>query len=197
MSRATTLPKLFASLAGKWKLERNLHSTNTSEPSGKCYGEASLDPQPPSPVLDEDGKLDLTEAELLYHEQGEFELPNSVRLPFSKKYIWRLEKDSNDISVWFTKPGSETADYLFHKIGIPHDEAIEHGKSEQKQYHQLHGSGGHLCIEDFYSTSYTFTCNEDDLKVVAWESLHEVRGPKKDQLIFTKFSRELVDNASY
>ena len=189
MSRATTLGKLFESLAGKWKLERNLHSTNSSEPSGKCYGEASFTARSPSPVLQEDGKLDLAEAELLYHEQGEFELPNAVRLPFSKKYIWRLDKDSKDFSVWFAKPDGDAVDYLFHKIGIPNDDAIKQTDSEQKQYRQLHGSGGHLCVDDFYNTSYTFTFDLENLKIATWESLHEVRGPKKDQLIFTKFER--------
>ena len=196
MSRATTLPKLFESLTGKWKLERNLHSTNANEPSGKCYGEASFQPRPPSPVIGADGKLNLAEAELLYHEQGEFELPNAIRLPFSKKYIWRLEMDTRDISVWFAKPGTEAVDYLFHKIGSPHDDATEQTDPEQKQYRQLHGSGGHLCIDDFYSTSYTFTFDETDLKIVDWESLHEVRGPKKDQLIFTKFAKNLLDVSS-
>ena len=189
MSRATILPKLFESLAGKWKLERNLHSTNTSEPAGKCYGEASFTARPPSPVLQEDGKLDLADAEMLYHEHGEFELPNSIRLPFSKKYIWRLDKDSKDISVWFAKPDTTDAvDYIFHKIGVPHD-ALGETDPEQKEYQQLHGSGGHLCVDDFYSTSYTFTFGTTDMKVAAWESLHEVRGPKKDQLIFTKFEK--------
>jgi Family of unknown function (DUF6314) len=188
MSRATTLQTLFRSLAGRWKLERDLHSTNTSEPSGKCYGEASFTARPPSPVLQEDGKLDLASAELLYHEQGEFELPNCIRLPFSKKYIWRLNQESSEISIWFAKPGSEAVDYLFHKIGIPGSDSGEQS-GEQKQHRQLHGSGGHLCVDDFYNTSYTFTSDAGDLDIVAWESLHEVRGPKKDQLIFTKFEK--------
>ena len=185
MSRTSKLPRVFESLTGKWKLERNLHSTNTSEPSGKCYGEASFTSRQPAPVLQEDGKLDQAAAELLYHEQGEFELPNSLKLPFSKKYIWRLNQDFSDIGVWFAKSGDDAVDYLFHKIGIPYEDAEPTGQS--KQFDQIHGSGGHLCVEDFYNTSYTFTFDTKDLNVVGWESLHEVRGPNKDQLIFTKF----------
>ena len=110
MSRATILSRLFESLAGRWTLERNLHSTNASEPSGKCYGVASFTARPPSPVLSDDGKLYLAKAELLYHEQGEFELPNSMRLPFSKKYIWRWSQESHDINVWFAKPADDSVD---------------------------------------------------------------------------------------
>jgi hypothetical protein len=187
MSRATTLPKLFESLAGKWTLDRNLHSTNAAEPAGKCIGVATFTPRNPSPVVVEDSKLDIAAAEFLYHEQGEFELPNSIRLPFSKKYIWRLNQESTDISVWFAKPGNDAVDYLFHKIGVSHDDVTQQVSSEEKQ---IHGSGGHLCINDFYSTSYTFIFNPIDFRVSAWESLHEVRGPKKDQLIFTKFTKQ-------
>lgn len=189
MSRATTLATLFPSLGGQWKLDRNLHSTNATEPSGNCEGVASFTPRAPSPVLQETGKLDVAEAELVYHEQGEFQLPNSIRLPFSKKYIWRLNQESQDISVWFAKPGTDIVDYLFHKIGVSHSEANEQVESEQDNAVQIHGSGGHLCVDDFYSTSYTFILNPNGSRVSAWESLHEVRGPKKDQLIFTKFTK--------
>lgn len=191
MARATIPARLFESLAGTWKLERNLHSTNASEPSGKCYGTASFTARAPSPVLSEDGKLDQPTAEMLYREQGEFELPTSLRVPFSKTYIWRLnqEPEETQISVWFAKPGTDAVDYLFHKIGIPHDDSLVQAGADQKQHRQIHGSGGHLCIDDFYSTSYTFTFDPDSLLVSAWESLHEVRGPRKDQLIFTKFSK--------
>jgi hypothetical protein len=191
MARATSTAKLFESLAGTWTLERNLHSTNASEPSGKCFGTASFNSRTPTPVLGEDGKLDQPVAEMLYHEQGEFELPNSLRLPFSKKYVWRLNQEPQEmrISVWFAKPGTDAVDYLFHKVGIPYDDSGVQAGTEQNPYHQIHGSGSHLCIDDFYSTSYTFTFDRDSLTVSAWESLHEVRGPTKDQLIFTKFAK--------
>jgi hypothetical protein len=189
-SRATcsTFASLFESLAGKWTLERNLHSTNANEPSGKCYGHASFTSRTPIPVPLEDGKFDQADAELLYHEQGEFELPNTMRLPFSKKYVWRLNQESSEISVWFVKPTSDSVDYLFHKIAVPHDDAIE-VSDKQKEHRQIHGTGGHLCVDDFYNTSYTFTFDANDKQIVAWESLHEVKGPKKDQLIFTKFAK--------
>jgi hypothetical protein len=192
---------LFEELAGTWDLNRQLRSADPSEPSGRCAGQASFTTRPsPSPVIDPDGKLHVADAELLYHEHGEFEmmmvtgnkLTGVPTFAFSRKYIWRLQKSENGhtISIWFTKPGTETIDYLFHKIDIPFDEDQTSG-SDSKLV--LHGTGGHLCVEDFYSSSYAFTLtrpSEDSpFKLASWTTVHEVLGPKKDQHIETTFVR--------
>lgn len=186
MGRATQLQTLFDSLAGTWALDRDLASANASEPSGRCLGKATFTPRSPSPVLDQDGKLHLADAEMLYHETGEFHLPSQVKVPFSKKYVWRFEREAPKISLWFTKPGTDKVDYLFHNIDLTI------GSDTQ----EAHGSGGHVCIDDFYATSYCFkmasgqTLAEDKEPTVAsWETVHEVRGPKKDQKLTTNFTR--------
>ncbi|ETN38459.1 uncharacterized protein HMPREF1541_06494 [Cyphellophora europaea CBS 101466] len=189
MSRATYLHTLWDSLAGTWLLDRDLQSANASEPSGRCVGTATFKTRAPSPVLDQDGKLHLADAEMLYRENGEFQLPNHVKVPFSKKYVWRLSVagDDPEMSVWFTKPGTDQVDYLFHNVDLT---VAEGGRV-------AHGSGGHLCVEDFYSTSYIFFMQEstplDEMKAAAlgsWETIHEVQGPSKDQTLTTRFTRE-------
>jgi hypothetical protein len=181
MSNTTISPTtLFNALAGTWTLDRDLESTNTNEPSGKCTGTASLTPRDPSPVVDSEGKLQLADAEMLYHERGEFRLPSNISMPFTKKYAWRLTNTPEPkISVWFLKPGTEKVDYLFHKIDLHAGDADTVPQ----------GTGGHLCIDDFYSTSYKFKTDEDGHEVVSWETVHEVRGPKKDQVLTTTFTR--------
>lgn len=183
MSRATHLQALFDSLAGTWALDRDLTSANASEPSGRCSGTAIFTRRKPSPVVDENGKLNLTDAEMLYHETGEFHLPTQVKVPFSKKYVWRFDHDVPKISIWFTKPGTDKVDYLFHNIDL----AVDADAREAR------GSGGHLCVEDFYATSYVFTLASSQTPpgptVASWETTHEVRGPKKDQVLTTRFTR--------
>ena len=187
MSRATVVASLFGSLAGSWVLDRELESANAEEPSGKCLGTATLTPRTPSPVLDEDGELPLADAEMLYHETGELKLPSGIRLPFSKMYIWRLKRNTNEpkLSIWFVKPGTDKIDYSFHTIDL----------SIAEDENQVHGSGGHLCVDDFYATAYTFNLSprsvpaQDMGTLASWETVHEVRGPKKDQTITTRFSR--------
>lgn len=186
MSRVTTLTTLFDSLTGTWTLSRDLDSANASEPSGKCFGTATFTSRQPSPVLDAEGKLHSADAEMLYHEKGEFQLPSMIKVPFSKKYVWRLGQDQGgqeQISVWFTKPGTEAVDYLFHDVQISQ---IDQGEQQVL----VHGQGGHLCIDDFYSTEYVFIVGEGhDAKVKHWKTVHEVRGPKKDQVLTTRFQR--------
>lgn len=195
-SRVTLLTELFHKLAGTWTLTRTLNSANATEPSGSCTGTATFTVTQPSPVLGSDGKLNLADAELLYHEQGEFEMAkqSSVqaaipKFTFSRKYIWRLQKthDNHTISVWFTKPGTNTIDYLFHKIDIPIDNNL---LSNPSDVIVIEGAGGHLCVEDFYSSSYTFHLDRRDGNpplLSSFTTTHEVRGPKKDQLIQTTF----------
>lgn len=198
-TRTTLLTDLFHNLAGKWLLNRKLHSADVSEPSGKCTGEATFAIAQPSPVIDSDGSLHLADAELLYHERGEFEMTTSTEIRgevpkfvFSRKYIWRLQKaqDVHTISVWFTKPGTDVIDYLFHKIDIPLRSEDDCRLPIQELV--LNGSGGHLCVEDFYSSSYSFhldTVSSSPGALSWFTTTHEVRGPKKDQLIETTFSR--------
>lgn len=56
-------------------------------------------------------------------------------------------------------------------------------------------SGGHLCVEDYYSSSYLFSGKrkggdaELDIDVDSWTMHHDVRGPKKDQTIETVFKK--------
>lgn len=122
-----------------------------------------------------------------------FQISSTQRGPipkftFSRKYIWRLQttSDTHTISVWFTKPGTDTIDYLFHKIDVPSDHSID--------TMTIHGAGGHLCVEDFYSSSYQFHLDQNDTDatptLASFTTTHEVRGPKKDQLIETSFTRQ-------
>ncbi|KIX06556.1 uncharacterized protein Z518_04532 [Rhinocladiella mackenziei CBS 650.93] len=197
-SRSILLIHLFQSLSGTWILNRKVQSADPSEPSGLCSGQATFTKTPPSPVIDADGRLHLADLELLYHEQGEFDMTipfqgrtNPPKFSFARKYIWRLNLAENvhTISIWFTKPGTNTIDYLFHQIDIsfPDDDS-----SNSTRHLVLTGTGGHLCVDDFYSSSYSFTmfCQDNALPALfSWTTSHEVLGPKKDQVIETTFTK--------
>ncbi|KAL6250740.1 hypothetical protein RBB50_003043 [Rhinocladiella similis] len=190
---------LFHDLRGTWHLNRKLQSGHPSEPSGRCEGKATFTQTQPSPVLDADGKLQIADAELLYHEEGEFEmdLPNVgqttdvPKFPFSRKYIWRLQEsdDKVSMSIWFTAPGTNLIDYLFHTVDIVRND--EDGDNAENSV-ILQGSGGHLCVDDYYSSSYSFSLSSKhhtSASLSSWSMKHEVRGPKKDQVIETTFTR--------
>ncbi|KAK5943240.1 hypothetical protein PMZ80_004247 [Knufia obscura] len=197
--KSSALNKLWHGLQGTWQLKRKLHSMNASEPSGTCTGIATFTSRQPAVFLDGDDKLQTASKEMLYSEQGEFEMTsagsatNLPKFSFSRKYVWRLQDEKSatpEISVWFVKPGSEQIDYLFHKFLV---QDVTADKKLDQPSTIVQCSGGHLCVEDYYSSTYTFqlcessACSSDNFLLACWNMLHEVRGPKKDQIIETEF----------
>lgn len=174
---------------------------NTAEPSGNCTGIATFTPRQPAVFVDDEGKLQNASKEMLYSEQGDFEMTSTTpgsgipKFSFSRKYIWRLQDDKMErpeISIWFVKPGTEQIDYLFHKFLVQN---VTDTAADGSTASSVECSGGHLCVEDYYSSTYTFQLdgqaqqNLSDRAITAWNMHHEVQGPKKDQVIETDFSR--------
>jgi Family of unknown function (DUF6314) len=195
MTSAQLARVIFRHLQGTWKLERTLKSTNTFEPSGKCYGSASFSPRP---VTNVEGQVAVEE--MLYEEHGDFEisLPGNTgysnpRLTFSRKYIWRLgAQEEPSISVWFTKPGTEELDYLFHEQDLGATTCCD--SSFVTSAAQAHGS--HLCVDDLYETNYHYDLIDaaqfEEATISQWSTSHTVKGPKKDQLITTNFTQKTL-----
>lgn len=199
-TEADILIYLFKSLQGSWRLERRLNSSNASEPSGRCHGVAHFTSRPPSKVERDSQEHDEGGGEMLYHEEGQFQMQAAsamVHMPyvtFSRKYVWRINSREEgvirpEISLYFVKPGTEEVDYLFHRL-IIHDgvSSQSHGSISIIRAH-----GSHLCVQDQYETDYTFMFmrHEDGAKfsLEEWQTVHTVKGPKKDQRIETTFSR--------
>ncbi|KAJ9655205.1 hypothetical protein H2198_005901 [Neophaeococcomyces mojaviensis] len=174
---------------------------NAAEPSGNCVGTATFTSRQPSIFVDGDGKLQNASKEMLYAEKGEFEMmtvnsaTNVPRFSFSRKYVWRFQEEKAakpEISIWFVKPGTEQIDYLFHTFHVQN--VSKTGDSDNCVVH-VECSGGHLCVEDFYSSNYAFAIHDqpdgetEESILKSWNMLHEVRGPKKDQVIETTFTR--------
>ena len=199
--KSSALTTLWHGLQGTWQLKRRLHNIDEAGgPSGNCTGTASFTSRQPSIFVDGEGKLQNASREMLYSEQGDFEITslngatNLPRFSFSRKYVWRLQDEktgSPEISVWFVKPSTEQIDYLFHKFVV--QDLTEDAKSGKPNV-AVECSGGHLCVEDYYSSTYTFRLGQrsiDDLAdfvLARWALVHEVRGPKKDQIIETEFT---------
>jgi hypothetical protein len=202
---ADILTSVFRSLEGPWKLERRLNSANTCEPSGRCHGVAHFTSRPPSQVnQDVQGKGEVV-GEMLCHEEGQFQMqaPSvGVQMPymtFSRNYIWRLnsataESGQPSCSLWFTKPGTEELDYLFHGLLIDGHTMSKQGERSHQGISVTRAHGSHLCVEDQYETEYVFMFvdreNEAQLSLAKWQTVHTVKGPKKDQRIETMFTRD-------
>lgn len=196
--KSAVIRQVWQQLQGTWNLTRTLHSINAAESSGNCKGTATFTTRQPAIFIDDDGVLQNASQEMLYSEKGEFEMTSDVgtvtvpKFSFSRKYVWRLQQDNSareEITIWFTKPGTEQIDYLFHKFLIQH---VTDQSAGGKNQLTVECSGGHLCVEDYYSSSYIFQLHAqstENASLREWEMIHEVRGPKKDQVIETTFSR--------
>ena len=191
------LQTVFRALSGTWKLDRRLESSNASEPSGRCQGQAVFAARPPSHLPG-----NAATNEMVYHENGEFEMTSVAaqsggfsKFPFSRKYIWRLDADlanrgnrMSGVSIWFVKPGTDEVDYLFHELSIP---TIDESTCLVVQ-------GDHLCVKDLYDSEYIFylrptnqsaSGGQEGVAVIEWKMKHVVVGPQKHQRIETIFKR--------
>ena len=194
---SSLLHSIIQQLPGTWKLDRRLESSNASEPSGRCYGQAVFTTRSPSQIFGKPASF-----EMVYHETGEFELSSGasqfagiLKLPFSRKYIWRLNAkeslaahNTSGVSIWFAKPGSGELDYLFHDLSPPTVDGFTN----------LVVQGDHLCVNDMYNSEYIFHLHrsrrstsggQEDATLMEWKAKHIVVGPLKNQRIETVFKR--------
>jgi hypothetical protein len=201
---------LFKSLEGSWNLERKLNSSNVSEPSGQCHGIARFTIPAPGPVgrgiqgRGIQGHGDVV-GEMLYREEGQFQMQApapGVHMPymtFSRNYIWRLNSAKAEfgehlISLWFTKPGTEQLDYLFHILAMDDQTPGQLSEHSRQSASVIRAHGSHLCVEDQYETHYVFRFTDQgdaaEPSLAQWQTIHTVKGPNKDQRIETTFTRD-------
>ncbi|KAM7200209.1 hypothetical protein V8F20_005427 [Naviculisporaceae sp. PSN 640] len=189
---------VFRSLAGRWRLERDLISKLPSHPSGHFSGTADF--------LLREATRDGREAEYdsrqragqhqgyeyLYIEDGEFRASNGFSFQASRRYIWRYDDRNEKLSVWFVKVDKpKVADYLFHKVQFEvsqDSDAASGGKgSGIGRERGLCARADHLCEQDFYDVTYAF--NFEAVNIKEWTSAYQVKGPKKDYSISNVFKR--------
>lgn len=177
---------LFIALKGSWKLIRYLHSAIPTNPSGILEGtvifqaRASTDP--------------MYDLEYLYTENGQLVTEQGFTLSASRRYVYRFQETTEQISAWFVKQeDGETVDSLFlvlsfedsmRKLISPH----AGGVSEQAT-----AIGYHLCIDDNYHVQYSFNASHADMS--SWGVKYTVKGPNKDYIADSKFSRDYVEGS--
>lgn len=162
---------VFEAMQGEWELSRNIKSALPSHPSGTLEGRAKLEPRD---VTDAD-----YEAEMMYHEQGEFTSNNmpGLKMKAKRSYVYRYQKKSDAISVWFVKLDGISVDYLFHTLDFSDISPIGL-HSQQASAKRLTATGHHLCEKDIYDPEYDFHFVEAAISL--WSIKYSVKGPQKD-----------------
>ena len=158
---------------GNWTISRKIQSTRGSFPSGSLEGNASFHPRIPSSQ-----GYDL---EYLYIESGDFTTSTGYTMPATRRYVYRYQEESDTLSVWFVKPDSPLeVDYLFHNLGFLKP-------AEAKKLGACVARADHLCVDDMYDTQYRLPMTGIALR--DFEVTHTVKGPDKDYVATTMYSR--------
>ena len=172
---------VFNSMIGKWKMDRTIVSKSPTFPSGHFDGTATLKSRFPTAAE--------YDCEMLYSEEGDFTADNGMVFQAKRKYVYRYRPQDGQITAWFVKPQEDEAvDYLFHKV-----EAQSNQGAISKSC-QVTAKGHHLCVQDDYNAKYTFDFDRDLL--LSWKLTYVVKGPNKDYVSSTSYSRFTEPNAS-
>ena len=163
---------VFAGLKGNWKLVRSLKSAISAYPSGIFDGLATFCERiPTDPTFGN---------EYLYSEDGYFETQQGFTLSASRRYVYRYQQDSNQISAWFVKSEDGiTVDYLFHVLELP---AIT------PETESISIKAHHLCNDDNYWVQYIFPHHNSNLN--EFNVKYIVKGPNKDYTIDATYTRD-------
>ncbi|KAJ4302602.1 tRNA A64-2'-O-ribosylphosphate transferase [Kalmusia sp. IMI 367209] len=163
-----------------WTFTRTLTSQLLTHPSGTVTGTATITP------------LTIPSSNtpaLLYSEVGEFATTTGLRFSARRKYVYLLKRDVDDaapeyIAVHFHEEDKEkVTGELFVEMG-----ALEMGGGGEWR---AKNKEQHLCAEDWYGASWEFgrgmvgTVDEEHW----WVVRYDVKGPKKDYMSETKYSR--------
>lgn len=165
----------FHALSGSWTINRTLTSYHSALPSGTFTGSAIFAARTPT------SRVKNVDAEYLYSETGVFKTNTGLEMHAGRKYIYRLQTGTEEISVWFVGDDGESAAGLGWRLGS--DQLDDHGKMVMK--------GGHLCGEDQYDARYEFQRETDqqESSIERFRLIYQVKGPRKNYLSETWFTR--------
>ncbi|KAK3117418.1 hypothetical protein LTR53_001257 [Teratosphaeriaceae sp. CCFEE 6253] len=168
---------------GDWDISRRIVSKDPAF-SGTLEGQASLHPRFPT----KDRSKKHFDLEHLYIESGTFTSASGMKMLARRRYVYRYCEADDRLSVWFVKPDNDLeVDYLFHDLSfVPPAEARKAGACIAK--------ADHLCVDDMYWTQYTLPMEAIALR--KFEVRHTVKGPQKDYVATTQYTRSPKRRAS-
>ena len=162
---------VFEGLKGDWTLIRHLTSEVPAYPTGEFKGIASFRAR-----VSTDSKFDL---EYLYIEEGQFTTQQGLTLAATRRYVYRYQQRTEQISAWFVMPeDGETVDYLFHVLDFP--STIP---TADKYSFRAH----HPCSKDNYWVEYDFI--HQNLNLHRLNVRYTVEGPNKDYVTDAEYTR--------
>ena len=118
--------------------------------------------------------------ELAYKENGLFSFDNGNQFEAHKEYLYRLNKKTNEIEVYFIEDDDKNKNRLFHTL-----EFKDVDLSQQQEIF-LSANAIHQCAKDTYKIKYEIF-KDNQFKIV-----YTVNGPTKNYVSETYFSKNSV-----
>jgi cation diffusion facilitator CzcD-associated flavoprotein CzcO len=173
---------VFRSFHGQWRINRTYTSRIPGFPSGPGVGTAMFQYRKAS-VASSERSFDILnvgiEMEYLYSESVEIITQSGQRLPGTQHYIYRYNETQDALELYFAKrDDSASVDFFFHRLEFETHSAGEPWTAK----------GTHLCIDDTYDVKYTFFFQGPELR--RWETIYEVKGPRKDYQLESWYVRD-------
>jgi hypothetical protein len=132
--------------------------SKTDTPGGTFTGTAHFHPREPSNLT--------YMAEYLYIETGTFTMETGLSFPATRRYVYRYNEATDEITSWFTQEDNESVGALFNTW-----EFSEEGKGWMAKGH-------HWCDPDTYRNSCEFRFK--GAKVEKFMIKYAVEGPRKE-----------------
>ena len=172
---------IFSNLRGNWQLSRKVRCERNTENCGNLEGSATFASRCPT--------NESYDREELYSEAGDFTTAVGLKLKTYRQYVWRFQKITKTITVWFVKPeDGQSVDRFFHALEFEEmDNKSSSGPNEENLL-QLRARGNHLCGEDMYEVDFTFSLK--DVSIKQWTASFKVSGPSKDYVIESNYTRD-------
>ena len=171
---------IFNTLNGSWQLSRKFLCESGSKNFGNLEGTATFTSRRPT--------NDSSDGEKLYSEVGDFVTAKGLKSETYRKYAWRFDTLTQTIDVWFVKADDQkSVDYLYHTLKFQ-DSNLERPRNTNVL--ELRASGDHLCVKDDYQVKYNF--HVENRSVTRWTSTTTVRGPSKDYVLESTYTRNAI-----
>ena len=167
---------VFRGLQGAWTINRRIATRNFASPGGTFSGIAHFHLRTPTDPS--------YAAEYLYIEEGIFKMDPGASFLASRRYVYRYNETTEEISAWFADEDGETAGTLFNTWDFYHPsrEQLEGG---------WRAKGHHWCDPDTYKNDCEFRFRGAALQTFG--ITYQVIGPKKDYSHESWYERAVVE----
>jgi hypothetical protein len=168
---------VFTGMQGIWSMTRKIVS-RTHTPGGIFVGTAHFHPRCSTDAA-------MYASEYLYVEEGTFTMDTGSSFPTTRRYVYRYNETSDEITAWFVEDDNKSVGKLFNTWRFHAPDDRDGGWM---------ASGCHWCDPDTYQNDCEFKFR--GAKIDRFMIRYRVQGPEKDYLHESWYERPRVESGA-